>query len=237
MNKQQPSGRSNRKAFTLVEMLVVIAVIGILAAMIIPAAGSANAKMALRRAEADRSQLETAIDNYKSKRGVYPPDNAYGTNAAMTPLFFELAGTVYTNTPPASFFRMHGTEASSQANIQTACGIGGFFNSAYVADRNNNVQLQQADVRDFLEKLDSTKYLAITNKVGVRAVSNVVFGLPSEGPLMLAGTTTGVRINPWRYVSNNPTNNPGSYDLWIDIIIQGKTNRVSNWKREPEIVY
>jgi len=248
MKKLQPGGHSHRKAFTLVEMLVVIAVIGILAAMIIPAIGSANGKTTLNRAAADRAQIETAIDNYKSKRGVYPPDNtystnadlAYGTNAAMTPLFFELAGTVCTDpsvTPQTSFYRMHGTEASSQTNIQLACGIGGFFNTAYVADRNNSAQLQQADVRDFLGKVDSAKYLAITAKVRGRNVTNVVLGLPSEGPFMLAGVTTGVRINPWCYVSSNPTHNHETYDLWIDLIIQGKTNRVSNWSREPEIVH
>ena len=28
-------------------------------------------------------------------------------------------------------------------------------------------------------------------------------------------------VNPWRYNSSNPTNNPGSYDLWIQLVICG----------------
>jgi len=36
--------------------------------------------------------------------------------------------------------------------------------------------------------------------------------------------------NPWRYISTNPTNNPTSFDLWIDIIVDHKTNRFSNWE-------
>jgi len=37
------------------------------------------------------------------------------------------------------------------------------------------------------------------------------------------------RSNPWRYNSSNPRYNPKSYDLWIDVTVGGKTNRVCNW--------
>ena len=43
-------------------------------------------------------------------------------------------------------------------------------------------------------------------------------------------------VNPWRYVSSGPTNNNDSYDLWVDIVIGNKTNRISNWSETPEIV-
>jgi hypothetical protein len=43
-------------------------------------------------------------------------------------------------------------------------------------------------------------------------------------------------INPIRYNSSNPTNNPASYDLWVDVIIGDKTNRVSNWSEQPQVV-
>jgi hypothetical protein len=39
---------------------------------------------------------------------------------------------------------------------------------------------------------------------------------------------SSVEINPWRYVSSRPKNNIGSYDLWIDLAIRGKTYRISN---------
>ena len=42
-------------------------------------------------------------------------------------------------------------------------------------------------------------------------------------------------LNPWRYVSSNPTNNPGEFDLWVDIIVGGKTNRICNWSDKPPI--
>lgn len=54
------------------------------------------------------------------------------------------------------------------------------------------------------------------------------------------GTTnapvSGTTINPFRYNSSNPTNNPTTYDLWVDVIIAGQTNRFCNWSTGPLIV-
>ena len=45
-----------------------------------------------------------------------------------------------------------------------------------------------------------------------------------------------VNFTPIRYVSTNPTNNHDSYDLWVEMSIQGKLYRVSNWNTEYEVV-
>jgi len=37
----------------------------------------------------------------------------------------------------------------------------------------------------------------------------------------------------WRYSSTSPVNNTGSFDLWVDVLIGGKTNRICNWSRDP----
>ena len=42
-------------------------------------------------------------------------------------------------------------------------------------------------------------------------------------------------LNPWRYNSSNPTNNPGSYDLWIQLSIAGQTNLICNWTKQVQI--
>jgi prepilin-type N-terminal cleavage/methylation domain-containing protein len=49
--------------------------------------------------------------------------------------------------------------------------------------------------------------------------TNLVFGY--RGP-------TG-DFNPWHYDSSNPTHNPDSFDLWIDLVIGGKTVTIGNW--------
>jgi hypothetical protein len=60
-------------------------------------------------------------------------------------------------------------------------------------------------------------------------VKITVLGTIVEGPIaeMLQGLNG--QINPWRYNSVSPVNNPKSYDLWVDILIGGKTNRICNW--------
>ena len=45
-----------------------------------------------------------------------------------------------------------------------------------------------------------------------------------------------LKLNPFRYVSTNPTNNPKAFDLWIDILVQGKTNRICNWSEDPIVL-
>src|SRR3989442_13839952 len=63
------------RAFTLIEMLVVIGIIGLLAAMVI-ALFPRFADLKIRsRIKGEMGQLETAINSYNSKRGFYPPDN------------------------------------------------------------------------------------------------------------------------------------------------------------------
>jgi hypothetical protein len=42
-------------------------------------------------------------------------------------------------------------------------------------------------------------------------------------------------LNPIRYNSSSPTGNSKTYDLWVDIVVGGKTNRISNWSENPEI--
>ncbi len=66
--------KSKRQAFTLVELLMVVAIIGILIGLITAAAIAARgaARRAARRVE--MSQLDKAVEDYKSQRGEYPPD-------------------------------------------------------------------------------------------------------------------------------------------------------------------
>jgi hypothetical protein len=53
-------------------------------------------------------------------------------------------------------------------------------------------------------------------------------GTTNPSPIQLSPT-----LNPFRYVSSHPTNNTGSYDLWVDLPIAGKVYRVCNWTIQP----
>ena len=242
MKTNKPSQLSIPAAFTLVELLVVIAVIAILAAMIIPIAGSIRAKSTISRAQAELKKLETEIEAYQHKRGIYPPDglniNTTNNGYAITPLFYELAGTVYTNNPPVAFQRLHGGEIIGQADVQAIFGMGGFINSAYVANATDNAQILQTEAGDFLKNLATAEYLVVVIRAPLLPLNKscAVLGVQMDGPLMLGSATTGSQINPWRYVSTNPTNNTSSYDLWVDLTIGGQTKRISNWSAQPQNV-
>jgi prepilin-type N-terminal cleavage/methylation domain-containing protein len=77
MNRVQCSPRQRwaRPAFTLIELMVVVANIGLLSAIIIPAVQSA--REAGRRAQcfSNLRQLGVALQSYESVQNMFPPEN------------------------------------------------------------------------------------------------------------------------------------------------------------------
>ena len=86
-----PSAPPAPRGFTLVEMMTVIVIIGILGSLITVAAY--RARLAALRAviKTEISQLQAALESYKSKYGEYPPDFA-NANPATNPIN-NVAGT------------------------------------------------------------------------------------------------------------------------------------------------
>jgi len=62
----------DERGFTLIEMLVVIAIIGILAAIAIPSLSGATQKSKVAKAQADLRTLESAITMYYVEENTYP---------------------------------------------------------------------------------------------------------------------------------------------------------------------
>jgi prepilin-type N-terminal cleavage/methylation domain-containing protein len=66
--------RNPHRAFTLVEMLVVIGIIAILAALLVPAVNIAIRTARNAAIGVEINQLATAIESYKQDKGDYPPN-------------------------------------------------------------------------------------------------------------------------------------------------------------------
>lgn len=64
--------RNRQRAFTLVEMLLVITIIGILAALVIPKMVGRSEQARQAAAHADLSSIKTALDAFEVDNGYYP---------------------------------------------------------------------------------------------------------------------------------------------------------------------
>jgi prepilin-type N-terminal cleavage/methylation domain-containing protein len=187
---------ASRRAFTLIEMLVVIAIIGLLAAMIVGGASHVRETSVRNRVRAEMNQVVTAIESYHKKFGFYPPDNP--NNPASPPLYYELTGN---------------TNLLDKPTILALFSVKGFVNSQ--ADENERVP-------NFFPNLgvENKGYREInaTPKACVLTVP-----VPGTDPI-------NPDLNPWRYVSKNPTNNSETYDLWAEVKVGNKTIVIGNWK-------
>jgi type II secretion system protein G len=81
--------------FTLVELLIVIAIIAILAALVLAAAGSVQKKGARSRAEAEIAALEAALESFKADNGDYPSNSLAGSANLVSALMPTNGGKVY----------------------------------------------------------------------------------------------------------------------------------------------
>ncbi len=75
MNRTTSPSASRLIAFTLIELLIVVAIIAILAAIAVPNFLEAQVRSKVSRAKADLRSLATAIEAYAVDHNEYPPGN------------------------------------------------------------------------------------------------------------------------------------------------------------------
>jgi prepilin-type N-terminal cleavage/methylation domain-containing protein len=222
----RPHSAARHNAFTLIELLVVIAIIAVLASLIVGLAGLAGRKSKEAQVRAQLNGLITAIDRYKSEFGYYPPDNvlsstavATNVNPAINQLYYELTGVIVNN-QSGTFQSPNKPATITAATVQSIFHRDGFVNAAIDP---KELKFQGANL-----KANQVKTMVI-NGVDVDILV-VPTPFPAGHP---AAVFPGpqVSVNPWRYVSTNPTNNPASFDLWAEVPINNNEVRtIGNWK-------
>jgi prepilin-type N-terminal cleavage/methylation domain-containing protein len=204
-------GAKGRRAFTLVEMLVVIGIIGLLAALALGVGPGVFKARDRAKARAELAKLVTVIENYNSKVKSYPPDNP--GNTVTNQLFFELMGTTY-NPTATTWTTLNSQETINQAALNSYFGGQAFLNTG---------DLGQA--KNFYGDIKSSHYALLRSNPDVAILVGPVRGNPTNE----LTDVNGKSVNPWRYNSSNPTHNPKKFDLWLEIKVGDEYEIIGNW--------
>ena len=231
-NHGGPGASRSQIGFTLVELIVVIAVIATLAALTMPVFNIVSQHALIQRAQSEREQLVTAIDSYHAKYGYYPPSNSNPGTPTTNQLYYELSGTTTNGANNTTNFVTLDNSSSVSLNLITAYfGVGGFMNCTRGSGDDAII------AKSFLTDLKPGQIGAATNGDGT-VTCVITTGVNSDSfyhpPLPGFTSKAGYPANPWRYVYPG-VNNPNSYDLWVQIYVGGKTNLICNWFDQPKI--
>ena len=103
--------RKRLSAFTLVEILGVVVIIGVLAGITLGGAGAVRRHGAVSQAKAEIAALEAACARFQSETGVFPTNTSANPTTTFNPgsyqtaganLFLNLFGTNQFNRPPSA---------------------------------------------------------------------------------------------------------------------------------------
>ncbi len=209
-------------AFTLVELLMVISIIGLVAAMVVGGIRAASGKRDESAVKAKLAKLVAMIESYKAKTGFYPPDNPIVAAATphWNPLAYELSG-----------MRVSGVNLVPEADpthTLTPAMLTSYFNLPGLANVGKNAATPPKYSLNLVGGSGkNADYVLLTNSAAGLPPAVMLLQVPAEHP-------AGGAANVWRYRAY-PANghNPKSFDLWAEIKKSGTpitTNIIGNWK-------
>lgn len=164
-----------------------------------------------------RSAILAALEAYKAQFGPYPPDHVVRLQPTVVDpitntLLYELAGVLYD--PTNRFFQVAGLEPAEERYVTNFFGVQRFKNCSDRSDR----------LKHFLSREDMTP-VQLHDDPDVFALGYNILSAGIAPELIWE-----IRASTWRYVSSSPTNNPGKFDLWIELKHKDWTKVVGNWK-------
>jgi type II secretory pathway pseudopilin PulG len=131
---------SFRRAFTLIELILVVGIIIVLSGLVLSTVGYARKKGARARAETEIAAMSAACENYKADNGVYPANsdtNTLNAQTSVNPSAYQAASLYLYNA-------LFGATAGSRT---PNTGAKSYFvfrpNMLFPADQNQTVQYIQ----------------------------------------------------------------------------------------------
>ena len=204
-----------RQAFTLIELMTVITIMAIVAALVVTMGAAASQQKKKTAVEAQKNKLITMISSYYAKLNYYPPDNGnlaanvsipsvYDGLAATNPLVYELFGATNLNNG-ANFIVFN---SANNNNFIKGSDYNKTFNRGGIANGDS------VEPHNFFQPGPLPKDYAPYLKDNPSIVGLIV-------PATLVGNNTN---NFWHYDSSSSRrHNMQSFDLWAEFSIGSKS--------------
>ncbi|MCX7019415.1 MAG: prepilin-type N-terminal cleavage/methylation domain-containing protein [bacterium] len=185
-------GAARARAFTLIELLIVVAIISILASIATPNFIEAQVRAKVARVKADQRSLATAIESYYADNGKYPIRSDNWNNPAAGKLVAPpLLKKIFDPDMPNAAVGMHVLTTPIQYFTSLPPDPFNTPVKAYATDTNRII-----DTIDYWDPEQADSWLAVLNFVKENG--------RAKGWML-------VSVGPDQYLGVNPSGNPGNY--------------------------
>jgi type II secretion system protein G len=205
-------------AFTLIELLIVVAIIAILAAIAVPNFIEAQVRAKVSRCRADQRSLATALEAYRVDSNAYPPDPQGLSDEHRGPLYWTDISVLVPLTTPIAYITtipedvFHATQLDTSNGIITVLPEGWYFTYTNW-DQQDYANTFASETATLAAQGMSYDGSSLTSE-GVR----VTWCLYSEGPSMGTIASLDKGMNWW------PVS--GAYDPSNGTVSYGEVGRI-----------